>query len=601
MSDTVTVKPISRKEKPKKTAFGKKAVIAVTACAAALVLCATAAGAWALNYDKIYPNVTVYGQNVGGLTLEEAQTTLAGTMEHVFDGKALEVSLGDVRTEIRTDEVGASLRADTAALAAWNTGREGNVFARLGFAVSSLFSAHEVSGDNEFYIDRPAVERAVSALAHSVVRQPTEGSWDILEKQISVKPGQPGYSTDESAIVDAIIDKISRFDFTPADFQLEEILPKPVPLDLIYNEIYVEPQDAWFDTDEEKGAKLVPEVIGVSFDMDFAGKLIESGAPEVTIPLIFTTPGLTRDMLSDKLFVDVLSEYSTNCSTSTQNRVDNIALSTKALNGVILLPGEELSFNNVVGKRTQDRGYKMAGAYINGKLTDSLGGGICQTSSTLYNAVLLANLKVMQRSNHSMTVSYVPFGQDATVSWGTLDFVFSNNTGYPIQILGSVKGRDVTFKIMGTKTDDTTVVMEGETISKTPRETVMTVNQELPPGKTVVVEAGHDGYVVQTYRVLLDKDGKVVSREKEAKSSYRKSNKLVEIGPDTATTGGSTTPTPSVPPVTPSVPPTGTPTPVTPSAPETTPTPEATPSDTPEPTPSETPEETSENTENSEI
>ena len=144
----------------------------------------------------------------------------------------------------------------------------------------------------------------------------------------------------------------------------------------------------------------------------------------------------------------------------TSVRKNNVKLSGDKCNGVILLPGEEFSYNNVVGKRTKENGFGEAAAYLNGETVQEVGGGICQTSSTLYNAVLYANLKITERTNHTFVSGYVPIGRDATVSWGGPDFKFKNDQAYPIKIIASYENSRLTTKILGTNVNNVLVELK---------------------------------------------------------------------------------------------------------------------------------------------
>jgi vancomycin resistance protein YoaR len=161
-----------------------------------------------------------------------------------------------------------------------------------------------------------------------------------------------------------------------------------------------------------------------------AEKLFDAAAigQTVTIRLIYTQTEVTTDALSELLFRDILSERKTYVA-GTSNRKSNVALAASAINGKILNPGETFSYNETVGERTVEKGYKSAGAYVNGEVVEEIGGGICQVSSTLYNCVLYADLEVVERSNHMFIVTYLPLGNDATVNWGTVDFKFKKQYG----------------------------------------------------------------------------------------------------------------------------------------------------------------------------
>ena len=159
-------------------------------------------------------------------------------------------------------------------------------------------------------------------------------------------------------------------------------------------------------------------------------------------------------MLGTEAFPNLLSQYSTSYSTRNQKRTTNLRLAANKINGTVLMPGETFSYNKVVGERTIAAGYQEAPIYVSGKVVDGLGGGICQITTTLYNAVVYANLEIVERSNHQFVPSYAPASRDATVVYGSIDFKFKNNRNYPIKILCSVQNGIANFQIYGLKTDN---------------------------------------------------------------------------------------------------------------------------------------------------
>ena len=197
------------------------------------------------------------------------------------------------------------------------------------------------------------------------------------------------------------------------------------------------------------------------------------------------------------LFRDELARYSTPFETRTENeknRMHNIALASSKYHNFILMPGEEFSFNKVVGSRNEKTGYKSAHVFINGRVEDGIGGGICQAVSTLYNAVLLSDLEVVERKNHSFIVTYVPLGQDATAYYGGTDLRFINNTGWPIKILSWVEENEVHVVFMGTDTNpEKTVIISTKTLSRTPYKTNYVDDPTLPVGTTKKSQYGTDG------------------------------------------------------------------------------------------------------------
>jgi vancomycin resistance protein YoaR len=166
------------------------------------------------------------------------------------------------------------------------------------------------------------------------------------------------------------------------------------------------------------------------------------------------SPNVTTNMIGTEAFPDLLSSYSTNYAASNRNRTTNLILAANKINGTVIMPGETFSYNKVVGARTIAAGYKEAPIYVSGEVVDGVGGGICQITTTLYNAVVYANLEIVQRTNHQFVPSYAPASRDATVVYGSIDFQFKNNRNYPIKLVCSVSGGVANFQIFGLKQED---------------------------------------------------------------------------------------------------------------------------------------------------
>ena len=211
-------------------------------------------------------------------------------------------------------------------------------------------------------------------------------------------------------------------------------------------------------------------------------------------------------------------------TTKDNNRNTNITLSSDALNGRVVMPGETLSFNECTGQRTKAKGYKEAGAISGGQLIDDTGGGVCQTSSTLFNAVVRANLEIVDRSQHSWPSTYVPKGEDAAVDWPRLDFVFRNNTDFPVFILAWYEDQKVTVEVYGKMLENgTTINLYSETIrTLTPSdEVIYTRDESMARGASKVAKKKRTGYVVDTYKVFYDVNGIELRREKLWQTTYR--------------------------------------------------------------------------------
>lgn len=234
---------------------------------------------------------------------------------------------------------------------------------------------------------------------------------------------------------------------------------------------------------------------------------------------------------------DVLGSFSTSYSSSGSSRSTNVENGTKLVNGALLYPGDTFSMYEAVSPFTEENGYYMAGSYLNGKVVESFGGGICQVSSTLYNAVLRAELQVDERHNHSMIVSYVDRSADAAIAGTAKDLKFTNNTEYPIYIEGYTSGKKVFFTVYGCETRDTEnrkVSYESVTVSTTePGAPKIVADGGQGIGYVKVTQSAHTGYVAELYKVVTE-NGVEVSRERVNKSTYQMTPQYVTVGTSSA-------------------------------------------------------------------
>ena len=249
---------------------------------------------------------------------------------------------------------------------------------------------------------------------------------------------------------------------------------------------------------------------------------------EVALAAEIVEPRGTEEELAT--ITDLLGSYSTNYKDSNANRCANIAVAAGLIDGTILYPGDELSVAEAIGPLDASNGYKLAGAYENGQTVESYGGGVCQVSSTLYNAVMLAELEVTERSNHSMIVSYVKPSMDAAIAGDYKDLCFVNNQDTPIYIEGYTVGKDVFFKIYGheTRPKNRVVTYESEVVSREEPGTQFVATGD-PVGYIGVAQSAHVGYVARLWKVVTV-DGVEESREAVNKSTYKSSPRIVNVG-----------------------------------------------------------------------
>ena len=353
---------------------------------------------------------------------------------------------------------------------------------------------------------------------------------DVAHQQLVIVMGTPDRSLDTEALMEAILAHYYANDYTPIDFSYSVTEPDALDLDALYAAHTIAPVDAVLD---ESDYSITHETLGYGFVLD-ALKALVAAAGEgetVTVPFSYLPAAVTYESIDATLFQDVLGSVSTN-HTNDANRNTNLKLACKAINGKLIRPGETFSYNATLGERTEKKGYKPAGAYMAGKSVQTVGGGICQVSSTLYYACLKADLEIVERTAHGFTVSYMPYGMDATVSWGSLDYKFKNNTDYPIRIEAWVSGGQVHVKLIGTDTKDYYVKMtyetvEGPTEGKVVYEDYKWDNKEgYKDGE--VLQTAYTGRTVKSYRQKFDKaTDKLISSEYEATSRYKSRDKII--------------------------------------------------------------------------
>jgi len=264
---------------------------------------------------------------------------------------------------------------------------------------------------------------------------------------------------------------------------------------------------------------------------------------KVTVDVETTKPRVTKDDLSK--IKGIMGTFTSNYSTSAPGRSKNIEIATSAINGTVVMPGETFSFNDVVGPRTVERGYQEAGTYVGNKVEPGIGGGICQVSTTLYRAAMKANLRSVERTNHSMVVGYAQPGLDATVSYGYLDYKFKNTYDFPLYIKGTTVGKVVTYTVYGDPSalNGKTYDMANEVLETIPPERKIVPDNTLPEGKEEKDGVGMTGYKARSYQITYE-NGTEVKRDIIATDSYASVGIIVRKGTQLTTAPPATIPAP---------------------------------------------------------
>ncbi len=519
---------------------GRKKILLLCCLAAALLVGGYCALCGVAGSGKIYPNVTVSGVDLGGLTRQEAQAALERAVADMppEDNRGVVFLVKTAEGEQMTVEVPLSSVATNCAASidqAWQVGNTLSFGARGGTYLKCLLRGEEVL---PVYQDSDNLKTILDEVEKTLARDPVDPTWETTETQLVLTKGTPGNQVDRKAMEEEVLSHLGRNDIVDLSgaqpqfaVELQQTLPGELTLSQVLEEVEVQVQDAKFD----KAQKLFQtDHVGISFHAEEAQAVFDGldWGQTQEVPLIITQPETTVDDLTPKLYQDVLGSCSTNISGSA-NRVENIKLAARFFSGAVLMPGEEFSYNGIVGSRTAARGFLPAPAYVSGETVQETGGGVCQGSSTIYLASLRANLEIVERYPHGYITRYVPDGMDATVYYGVKDFRFKNNTPFPVKVVGSVSGRTLTVNILGTKSDNVTVEMTNKVVGTTGYNTVYKVDSSIPAGSTRVSVTPYTGYTVKVYRNLYE-NGKLKDTKLESTSVYRSRDKVVLVSPEDA-------------------------------------------------------------------
>ena len=556
---------------------GKGPLVALGIVVGVLVLAYAGLCAYAGSLDTFYPNYHINGIAVGGMTVEQASQALAAELPEqvmTLHCGGNPVKLGwpsDSLPPVTLGELGyTEERCGAIAQRLFDQQKSCGFFSQGSRFLSALFSSTgETVSDED--MDASVFQKQVTRLARELALEPQDTTYSIGENSISITKAVNGRSVKEDALAEALIHAIRTYGTQGeliAYISFAHFNPWNLTAQAIHDEVAAEMKNAGYDPETKS---ITPERLGAEFDVDAAQKALDAAAPgeTVEIPATIEYPRVTAEQLKGVLFRDVLGEARTKVG-GTAARISNVKLSASSINGYVMNTGDVFSYNGVVGKRTAANGYQPAPAYVKGETVDEIGGGICQTSSTLYLACLRGNLEITERHAHRYIPAYIAAGMDATVSWGGPDYKFTNDTDYPIKIVTSYEGGYLTVKVLGTNATGITAKMTNEKLSTTDFQVVYEDDPTLAPGTEKVKTTPYTGSKWKTYRNLYDANGKLISSTYEDTSDYKARNKVILKGPAKAEVPASgpadiPAPTPEAPdtpavPETPVEPPTETPT-----------------------------------------
>lgn len=478
--------------------------------------------------DKVLKGITINEIDISELTKEQAIEKL----NNIYGTRAeqqIYLTHGEYETSVTYEALEVKYQIQDAVNEAYNVGRSGNVI-QNNFEILKTWK----QGKNiklNITLDTDMINQIGQNINNSIDDAVVQPSYYVekADAQLIITAGKKGVKVDEEQLLADIYKVLNEeSEEEKIEIPMSEDTPDKIDINKIHEEVYKEVKDAYYTSNP---FTVYPEEEGIDFDVEQANTIIAEEKEEYIIPLKITKPSKTVKDIGTEAFPDLLATFSTKYNAGNAGRTTNLRLAANKINGTVLLPNEEFSYNAVVGERTISAGYKMAATYSNGAVVDGLGGGICQISSTLYDAVVMANLKITTRRNHQFVTSYVPAGKDATVVWGSQDFKFVNSRKYPVRITATVQGGVATVQVWGIKEEvEYDISIETKKIATIAPTTQYVQDPSLASGQQKVVQAGSDGRKVEAYKVMK-LNGQVVSTTLLSRDTYNAMKRIVHVGP----------------------------------------------------------------------
>lgn len=522
-------KRVSRKEKNKENKKKTKNIIIITCiCIVVLLVASTIFAVLNMTNEKVINGVYISNINVSKLTKKELEQKLQEITEEMSERKII-LKYQEIETAINLKDIDLKYNLEEVTNQAYNIGRNKNIFINNFDIIKSTILKTNLQMNISY--NEELIDKKIEEMSASLPGAVEEYAYYIEGEELIITKGKPGIAIKTEDLKNQIKNIIYKVGKNEEIINVPIIQKEPDPIDMtkIHDEIYKEPVDAYIT---QNPTTVHPNVNGVNFaiSVEEATKLLEEDKEEYRVPLKITVASKTISDLGEEAFPDILGTFTTRYDATNKNRSTNISLATQKINGTVILPGETFSYNKTVGKRTRAAGFKEAGAYAGGKVVQEVGGGICQVSSTLYNAVVYANLEITERSNHCFESSYVAAGRDATVSWGTLDFKFKNNRQYPVRIEASANSGVNKVTIKGIKEEkEYEIVIQSKVTSIIQMPVQYQEDSTMNEGEEKIIQYGHNGCTSVTYKITK-LNGATISTDLMSTDYYKPLERIILKG-----------------------------------------------------------------------
>lgn len=496
------------------TIFGVIYAIAILVIVVLLVM--------TLSYDRVYSGVYLNQRDVSGMNKEDIRNLVSSQTNDTLSNSTVYFTYhSETVGSITLSELQVNYNVDAIVDAVYNPGHEGSVFERLSDILTisnqKLYVDTFASSDGVALAqyDETGLKVKVNEIASLVASDTIQHNFTMVDGALRIIAGRPGVTVDKDVLQHKILEAAAKMENVAyielSDFS-QEVKPDVFDVQKVYDTYNIPAVNAKYARSGSVingTVSIVPETNGQSIqiaDLVTVSQTIETAPDTVyTVPVTPVAATIKASDLAEPVFEETIGSKTTSFSGATAARRTNIQLATSTVNGYILLPGETFSFNEFVGDTTPDKGYAIGIGYEGGEKVETAGGGVCQVSTTLYNAALDSGIEITDRFCHSMPVGYVPRGMDAAVSYGAKDLKITNTLNVPIKIVGTTTNSSVTFKIMGVNQNKGTKYTYS----------VEKINEYKD-------EEGNLYYVYQTYRTVT-----VNGRVTEDKKNFNRSTYLI--------------------------------------------------------------------------
>ncbi len=501
----------------------KKRIILCVVIIAILLVLSTIFAILNLNNDKIISGISISGVDVSGLSKNEASEKIKSVYNSKIE-KDIGLKYQDYEATLSPSLLEVNYDIEKAVDEAYLIGRDNNIILNNYNIITTLIGKKNILVNMS--LNEEVAKQSLEDIGVNLPGIIIESTYSVEDDELIITKGKEGICVDTDELLNKVKERLSDINSNDDDIEISVKSKKPEEIDIekIHSEVYKEAKDAYYTKDP---FEVHQEVEGIDFDVEAAKKILEEEKEEYVIPLTITKPKVTLNDIGSEAFPDKLATFTTRYDASDKDRTSNLIIACRKINGKVVSADETFSYNKALGARTAQAGYKNAKVYENGEVVDGIGGGICQISSTLYNSVLMSNLKIVERRNHQFVTSYVPAGRDATVVYGMTDFKFKNTRKYPIRIMASAQNGIATVSIYGIKEENEyTFTFSTRTVASIPFTTKYVEDSTLPAGTEKVKQKGANGLKTETYITKM-LNGKVISTELLSKDTYDAMTRII--------------------------------------------------------------------------